>query len=372
MVSFGELLRECRQRCQISQERLGELMGWELGLSKGYSAAAVSDWERGKSKINADQRLVLISLIKTLHKRGGLKNSSEANRLLEAGNYRALDAKERENIFPNELMDTSFDVSGNQTDSQGKDHKSPLEKNFSIFLHEWQRIFREAEEGPSPAWPRVGATLLRKLSDYWTVSRLVVAVFWAWVWLLTWWLVAPSLRLPFMSRENAEIVLKLYVVGAFITPLLISFLSNPMQNKFWQEHNLAASRITHLYTYQGAGIGFHLGYFGIFAINLLGYYLQLHFALWFEWLEIGIILLWGYFAARLVPYNLWRAYGRLALEDGWIFFTFLSLGPFWAFFFYQMYPLFLNSIVGGLTVLFAITLLILMTAWRQYRSTLSE
>ena len=380
MPGFGKLLRSFRQQCNdpehpgrsLSQGKLGELLGRELNMRGNYSAAAVSDWELSKSKINADQRLVLVSLLKILHRLGGLKNSLEANSLLEAGNYRALNLDETRIIFPKELGTTSFEVPANKSDDNQGKLDFPLGKKFSEFSGELQKLLAEAEEGPSPSWPRVIATLLRRLLNYWSVSKLVVAMLWIWVGLLTWRLVAPSLRLPFSSRVDAEIALKVYAVGTLVTPLLIGVLANPRHSKFWQEHNLASNFVTQLYTYQGASIGFHLGYFGIFAANLVGYYLHLHFALWFEWIETGIILLWGYLAARLVPYNLWRAYGRLALTDGWIFFVFLLLGPFWAFFFYQLYPLFLTSLVGGLATLFAITLLVLITAWRQYRSALSE
>jgi len=106
MEKFGELLRNFRQRCKdadhpehgLSQDRFGQLVGAELGID-GYSGAAVSDWERGKSKIHADQRKVLISLIKVLHRQNGIRTLSEANQLLNTGNYRDLDVDEAQQIF---------------------------------------------------------------------------------------------------------------------------------------------------------------------------------------------------------------------------------------------------------------------------------
>src|SRR5690349_3412555 len=110
MASFGELLREYRQRGKLSQAKLGELIGSQLGMLGGYSAAAVSDWERGKSKIDEDERLVLTSLIQVLYGHGGLKDSGDANLLLEAGNYRALDVQEKQRIFPAEPMHMASDA----------------------------------------------------------------------------------------------------------------------------------------------------------------------------------------------------------------------------------------------------------------------
>jgi len=81
-------------------------------------------------------------------------------------------------------------------------------------------------------------------------------------------------------------------------------------NEFWQKHNLADAVMTRLYTYQGAFIGFHLGYFAAFAIGLLGYYLQIHLTAWFELTVMTIPLVVAYTGARLVPYNLWQAYNH--------------------------------------------------------------
>ncbi len=377
MSEFGNLLRSFRHQCndsensgrRLSQERLGELLGRELNTRAGYSGAAISDWERGMSKIHADQRPVLISLLMILHRLGGLKTYIEADELLRAGNYRALEPDEKQKIFPDALIGASLENSTNQPDSRQQNSKFPFEKEISEFNDELQRLFNEAEEGPSPSWPRVIATLLSRSSNHLSISDIALYFIWLWVWLITWILIAPSLRLPFVSHENAEMALEFYVGGTLVVPLLIGVLTNTKQNKFWQDHNLASKRIIRLYTYQGAGVGFHIAYFGVFAVNLLGYYMRIHFALWFEVIEIGLILLWGYLAARVVPYNLWRAYRRLDLADGWIFFVFLVLGPFWAFFFYEFYESLLSSTAGGLTILLSITLLIIITAWRQSRNT---
>lgn len=105
MSTFGKLLKKYRQRCidplsesPLSQERLGELIGYETG-GGGYSGVSISNWERDKSKISADQRRVLLAIIAVLHKCRGLNSAEEADRLLHAGNYRALDDEELNEIF---------------------------------------------------------------------------------------------------------------------------------------------------------------------------------------------------------------------------------------------------------------------------------
>ncbi len=83
----------------LTQARLGEMVGQQLGHI-GYSGAAVSDWERDKSKIHADDRLVLIALVAVFRQCGGLHTLEEVNTFLAAGNYRALDEAERDQAFP--------------------------------------------------------------------------------------------------------------------------------------------------------------------------------------------------------------------------------------------------------------------------------
>jgi uncharacterized protein YneF (UPF0154 family) len=106
MKSFGQQLRLYRRQCHdpqrgglLTQERLGELIGETMG-DTGYSGAAVSDWERDKSKIHADDRAVLVALLSVLNKCAGLIHIEDANDLLLAGNYRRLDAAEAGAVFP--------------------------------------------------------------------------------------------------------------------------------------------------------------------------------------------------------------------------------------------------------------------------------
>lgn len=113
MKRFGTLLRVYRRQCRdplrggmLTQERLGEMLGAALGHA-GYSGAAVSDWERNKSKIDEDDRAVLLALLSVLVACHGLRSVREANELLHAGNYRALDADEHHMLFPDELAQST-------------------------------------------------------------------------------------------------------------------------------------------------------------------------------------------------------------------------------------------------------------------------
>ncbi len=99
---FGQLLKSYRLHCaspgQISpgkpltQAQLAECLERETGVC--YTLATISNWERGKSHVHQDDRAVLIGLVKILHDQGGIQTLTEANTLLEAGNYRPLDHNE--------------------------------------------------------------------------------------------------------------------------------------------------------------------------------------------------------------------------------------------------------------------------------------
>jgi hypothetical protein len=66
-----------------------------------------------------------------------------------------------------------------------------------------------------------------------------------------------------------------------------------------------------LYTYQGSFTGFHFGYCGIFVIYYLMFFFHLGRTAWFEFILAGFPLAMSYVGAHVIPYNLWRAYGRL-------------------------------------------------------------
>lgn len=370
---FGDRLRKFREHCtdpnragqKLSQKRLGELLGMELGMKVGYTGAAVSDWERGASKIHADDRRVLVGLLKVLHQHNGLKSLAEANELLEAGNYRVLDETERRRVFPAEPPDLPVQPTEPKSQRRRRGVWLLLETVFFNSANEFEALLSQAEEGPPPAWPRLVVALFRRFSDHWTISSALYFLLWIWVWLLTRALLAPSLRWPFPTQEEALLAVVLYAAGTMALPLFIGALTNTKNNKFWQEQESAKPQMVRLYTYQGAFIGLHLGYFAIFAISLFRQFIHQEATDWSELAAATLPVILSYIAARLTPYNLWRAFGRLHLKDGAIFFIFAILGPLWGWFFLEYHQLLVTP-DGLLFVLSSITLLVIAMAW-QYR-----
>jgi hypothetical protein len=226
----------------------------------------------------------------------------------------------------------------------------------------------ETTNGPVPSWPRIFVALLRRALSSWSIVRTAKLALWIWVWFLTWALMAPSLRWPFTTSQQALTALGIYAGGSLILPLLIGVLTDTKNNEFWRQNQLSETGMIRLYTHQGASIGFLLGYFSIFLLGLVGYYVHLRPTTWFELILAVIPLVTGYAGARLVPYNLWRAYGRLSLADGAIFFVFPLLGPAWGLFLFWSHEYLSSPLLGSTIILSAITISVLLMA-RQYKRT---
>jgi len=370
VTDFGTLLRVFRLRSTdpvsgktLSQQRLGGLLREELGV--GFSGAAVSDWERGKSKLHADDRLTLVGLLRILHERGGIKDPLEANNLLEAGNYRALNSTETKRVFPEEPVETSVNDPSPSHSSQ----KAPAFRLENVFFGADEALIallEKAKEGPPPAWPRMAAALLSALINRLSARNFLRALIMVWVWLLTRALIAPSLRWPFANQEDILSAAVLYAAGTLTLPTFIGLLAETKNNGFWQKHQFSNSLALRLYTHQGAFVGFHLGYYAVFLIALIRFYLHWSSTPWFELAAMLAPLCMGTIGARVVPYNLWRAFGRLNLRDGGLFFVFVGMGPFWGFFLTQFSPL-LTAPAGIFIVLLAVTLLASGTAWQAWK-----
>jgi hypothetical protein len=368
---FGELLRGYRLGCRdpqsgrtLSQDRLGELLGDALG-DRGYSGTSIGNWETGKYKINADDRRVLVGLLQVLHQCGGLPTPAEAHALLTAGNYRLLDDAEYQRVFAGPPAAPA------PGEGQGGQQPAPAHSLAELFFRPSAALrerLQKAADGPPPAWPRKLAALLAWGIEHVTPVRVARLLGLAWVCLLAWSTVSASLSWPFTDSEQARVAMVVYLGGALATPLFVGLLTPTRSNGFWQQQNLTSGRVLRLYTYQGAFVGFQVGYMLVFGAALVGYYLGVGSVRWLAPFASMFIVGASYTAAHLVPFNLWRAYGRLHLRDGAIVFAFILFGPLWSFYFSNFYALLLTRPVGLLIWLVALTLLAVGMAWQISRS----
>ena len=375
MTAFGDTLRKFRQASndperlnrRLSQERLGQLIGDEMG-DHGYSGAAVSDWERGHSILNPQDRRVLIAIINVLHKCGGVQTLDEANQFLEAGNYRVLNPEETMGLFLESRFETGFPPSSSPSEARPTDQTGEGRGNFLLeFLQAFQKIVAKEKEGPLPYWPRVMVAMYRRFSDQIAISSLLTFLLWIWIWIAAWVLIVPSLRWPFSNHDQAFLAVVIYAGGAIMIPALVGGLTNTRNNEFWQKQKISTLNLR-LYTHQGASIGFHTGYFFTFMIRLLSYHLGLRSVVWAELMMIAFPIFLSYVGARLVPYNLLLAYKDVRLQDGAIFFVFFLFSPVWGYFLLHSYDLLLTQSLGIVSFLIAATILVAMMSLRYRRS----
>jgi len=347
-------------------------------------------------------------MIKVLYEYGGIKIIDEANHLLKAGNFRDFDLVEAKKIFASTASNTEteqlepLDVNqqvqaaldgGSQTNpvplsvqeadlstdlsthpetlASGENTSKPpflslIENLLSISSDELQELIDKAEEGPAPSWPRVLAAFMRKTSE--RISFSPKTVFWIGIWGIARWLIVPSMRWPFADRADALQAIGMYVIGTLVVPLLIGMPVDTKHNEYWQAQRLADPRLLRLYTYQGAGIGFNLGYFFVLPLVLIRHYLNLGPSIWLEIIAVTLGLILGNMSARVVPHNLWLAYRRLHFADGAIFFVVVFLGPLWGIFFLEYYPFLLTPLWGSTVILTALLLSIFLAMQQSKRT----
>jgi transcriptional regulator with XRE-family HTH domain len=326
---FGEQLRKLRLMCrhpetgkQMTQSQFAEFLYAEIDIL--YSNTAISDWEIGKSRIDVNDRRLLCGIIKILKQYGGIKTLSDANDLLELGDYRALNKEEINILFPESISD------------------------------------EKEREGPVPAWAEKSVTNIRKFTDSLSVWHVAKVIAWAWIFFMTYWFIVPSLQFPFIDNETAKQNMYLYVIGTLFIPLAIGGMTNIKNNLYWKEQNIQKPINLWLYMFQGAYVGFHVGYFLMFFLTLMLTQFNLQTTTWLEMIKILFVIIVSYASAQLVPYNLWRAYNRLEIKDGWIFFIFVFVGIGWAFFFLEYYEMLSSPVLGAAMILISMTGVVLL------------
>jgi AAA domain len=104
-LSFGELLRHYREksvdrksRKHLSQGQFAAKLSQNLGLI--ITRNRVGNWESNKTDISIDDRKTLIAVLTVLYQYEGITTQSEAEHLLIAGGYRALNNEEAGRIAP--------------------------------------------------------------------------------------------------------------------------------------------------------------------------------------------------------------------------------------------------------------------------------
>jgi hypothetical protein len=352
---FGSLLRQYRRTATdpqrggtLTQERLGELLGEALG-GAGYSGAAISEWERNRSKIEKDQRKVLVALILMLRQYNGLTCRNEADQLLLVGNYRPLDDQEAQQIFPGESFqsDTNNALMHSVSD--------PLQAAFRIFLEKSQRQKTLVNNMP---WYEALLIGMGKASEQVSAELVLKSILWCAIGWLSWRMLAPIMTWPFESTSEAWRAAVSYGAGTIIIPLLIAGMCCTNQVAFWQEQEQTNNSSLRFFTHLGASVGYQVGTMITVCSAILIYDIGgLVLSPWLPGIGSIFALLIGLASARQIPYNQWRAYHKLHWKDAGVFATFFMFGPFAATAFFLYYPWLLSPFPGLLLITIAVVVL---------------
>ena len=371
MSRFGELLSFYRRQSsdrerggKLTQERLGDLLGRELE-GGGYTGAAISEWERGKSHIHKDHRKVLVALIKVLYQNGGMKSMIEADTFLLSSNYRPLDDDEKKCVFTNDAP--------RQGSAPGINLATAL-----ISAQQWltniSDLMKEYIDEHEPQISHRGSRLflgsLGFFFSQWSFRNAIRWLFWLGLLVAAQKTLFPLLHWPFTDQSQAWKSLVWYLGGVLTLPAVVALLTSTDRDTFWSQQNQAGKPILRLYTYTGAFMGFNIGYLMVFVVTLVGYYLGIKAApAWLAILGAAWPLVVGYSAARQVPFNHWRAYGDLRLSDGAPVFLAagIAFGPIIGFFLYTYHVWLLEPLTGIALFTLSAVLLYGITIWHNKR-----
>ncbi len=323
MENFGKALRYYRNQStdperggKLTQERLAELLE-KKGLF--YTGAAISDWERGKTRISIDDRLVLLALIQVFNTCGGIR-PDEANDLLETGNYRALSISERDQIFADQQV-----------------HPLPV-----IPGKEWSQ------------WLLDGMSYILR---NWEAADVVRAVFWVVLWYALWKSISPLMNWPLHDMAATRIAGVLAAGGSFLTPILVGVLTQTRMIPFWVSQGCASDPRLRCLTYIGAGTGFLVAYLFSFGVVIFLYNLNVELpSSAVAGVAAFFCLLLSAATARRVPVNHFRAYKSLHLRPALILTSFFFIGPLWSVYLISFSSVLLSPPVGAFFILVMIAL----------------
>jgi hypothetical protein len=368
---FGNLLSYYRGKSvdpnrgkPLTQERLAELL--ERVARVQYAGATISNWERGASRINANDRDILVGLIRVFYDCHALRSADEANLLLATGNYRHLNEAEMQQVFGNgrssrHVWAGTAAAPAARNGSGVTSDQVLLESLKELLAHPIERLYfalrPEPAPAPQPTWSNVVETVLTKLFRYWTPASLLWAVAWITVWLSTWALTFPLLRWSGDNQYQLHRAAISYASGALFLPLLISLLVYQARNRnLWPEQSRGRVPLP-FFTCLGAMAGFHMAYTLLFTGRLLAYHLDFAPAtVRLELLAAALPVLLAFTAAQQLPFHFRRAFGTLEVTTGdqaiftvlFLFAPFLAaalaLAYHWLFLPHIMVPLVLATI----------------------------
>jgi transcriptional regulator with XRE-family HTH domain len=344
---FGNLLSYYRGKSvdpqrgkPLTQERLAELLEQVSGMQ--YTAATISNWERGASQISANDRDILVGVVQVFYECRSLYSLDEANRLLAAGHYRHLNETEMGQVFGGSEPEGPA-RNGREPATMGEDAAAVTPAQVltaslkQLLAHPAASLHAalQANQNPTvyPTWSNVVETVLTRVFRGWTAATVLWSVAWITLWLATWAATFPLLRWSGENQHQLRLAAMSYTLGALLLPLFIGLLLYQQRDRaFWQEQAVGRFALP-FFTCLGAIAGFHLAYGLLFAGRLAGYHLDVAAVpLHLELLAAVAPVLLAFTAAQQLPFHCLRAFGAVQFTTGdqAIFALLFLFAPLWA------------------------------------------
>ncbi len=344
--NFGQLLRIYRERTidphtqrKLSQTRLGELIN--------VTTATISYWENNDQRCRTIARSSLLQLIQTLHEHGGIATPTEANDLLDAGRYAALNRAEATQCLPG----VPYQPSSSSPHQSFNSTVLPLLTIEHLHLaleQSWFSLFPL----PETTLAALVLHLLYVVTAPLSAERILRGLGTISLWGAAYSLLIPFLRWPFPHHTAALHATIQYLAGALIIPLFIGTLISPDEEAqlLTTAKTKKARWILRAFKYIGAFIGFHIGFAATFIITLSLHYLEIwNLPRWGQLLLLVPPLMMSYVGVKRLPVDMHTAQDqqwRLTEGDGYVALAFTLLGPLEAGLFYWNYPIILNPRLG--------------------------
>jgi transcriptional regulator with XRE-family HTH domain len=363
---FGALVNTARQKARLTQAALAEQISIESGFD--ISAAAVGNWCRGE---RLPGREMLLALLATLYREGGIASLAQINAILRAAGAGALHTDERVKWFGG-LVETSAPPREAEVAAE------PAEPSF------WFRVLVRLlnpsastlntlhiirAQGPQQRWTGLFLFLVSAVTKGWSAERVLWLCVGVILVCLTWVVVYPPLRWMPLPPDLLQALILVCGGGCLAIPLLVAGCIRTRDDPYWKAAAKGKERDLRRFTHLGAMLGFQVGYSLIFLVTLVPYHLHLSpLPVWCELLLSTSPLVWAVAGARQVPYNYQRAYGevRFTQRELPIVVAALLLGPAIGGLYLFAFPLFVNPLSGAILVLGAFMGLAVLTI--RYRT----
>lgn len=293
-ITFGKLLWRYRMQTNgppngksLSQEQLAERVH--------LSAATICYWETDQRRIDVQDRATLLLLLEVLSQHGGIRSVAAANVLLEAGDYRSLNAAESARLQPfypptqaaaEAAEPPPPHISLGWLAVLFRSDAAPDESRLAALVINWLGY-------PAELITPEGALRLMGLGALWVIAA------WSWLRLFHW---------PYADQAAALRALLPWVAASILIPVVLGLIIRADRQAFLEQKTGKRSYIL-FHRVIGAMLGYMIGAAFVFVIGLTLYYL----GFWPPARSITMALaaaplLLAYAAGRRTPYNSFRAY----------------------------------------------------------------